>query len=325
MDFYKVLEVPRDADTAAIERAFKKLSLTHHPDKANARTAPKGREEGAAERKAREARNHDIFVKLAEARDTLTDPKKRRAYDKDQERERSGKGKAPKGTPSREPPPTGQDPWSRSGKSRFTSSHGSKTHRREKAPRESYGHESYGYESYSPGAHRPRSGFRYRSPPGAGFGGETSSPSSSKAHRASHRRTDDHLDGLAMEIRYERMLGDRLGALLDLLQRSPLRDDPEFFDVVELIEAERARNKRAGRVILRAEVDITAVAGCGPEADFERREIYEAALRQIYAHTGDLEDLIEELEAVIAPDTVRRDHFLLARVRRVFARFTDVD
>lgn len=35
-DYYKVLGVPRDADDREIKRAFRKLTLTYHPDKAAA-------------------------------------------------------------------------------------------------------------------------------------------------------------------------------------------------------------------------------------------------------------------------------------------------
>ncbi|KAI0391628.1 DnaJ domain-containing protein [Xylariaceae sp. FL0594] len=87
-DLYKALEVPTDADTATIEKAFRTLSLQHHPDKANARTAPKGRQETEKEKTAREKKNHDRFILLAKARDTLCDPAKREAYDWERDQQR---------------------------------------------------------------------------------------------------------------------------------------------------------------------------------------------------------------------------------------------
>ncbi|RWA04493.1 hypothetical protein EKO27_g10615 [Xylaria grammica] len=81
MDFYERLNIPKNADDAAIQKAFKELSLAMHPDKANVSTIPPGGNETAEERRAREQHNHERFVKIVEARDTLLDPNKRRGYD----------------------------------------------------------------------------------------------------------------------------------------------------------------------------------------------------------------------------------------------------
>lgn len=62
-DYYEVLGVPRDADAAAIKRAFRKLAMRYHPDRS--------REPDAQER----------FKEIAEAYAVLSDPKKRAAYD----------------------------------------------------------------------------------------------------------------------------------------------------------------------------------------------------------------------------------------------------
>ncbi|KAI0508434.1 hypothetical protein F5B22DRAFT_649927 [Xylaria bambusicola] len=59
MNLYEILEVPTDADVAAIEKAFRKLSRIFHPDKANISTIPTGRAETKAEKEARERRNNE--------------------------------------------------------------------------------------------------------------------------------------------------------------------------------------------------------------------------------------------------------------------------
>jgi molecular chaperone DnaJ len=63
-DFYAVLGVPRDADAAAVKKAYRKLARTHHPD-ANAGDA-------AAEQR---------FKDIGEAYSVLSDPEKRQQYD----------------------------------------------------------------------------------------------------------------------------------------------------------------------------------------------------------------------------------------------------
>ncbi|KAI0546393.1 hypothetical protein F4679DRAFT_587572 [Xylaria curta] len=77
---YEVLGVAMDADVATIQRAFRDLSLKLHPDKANASTTPLDGET-KTERQTREQRNHDQYVRVVEARDTLLDATKRRNYD----------------------------------------------------------------------------------------------------------------------------------------------------------------------------------------------------------------------------------------------------
>lgn len=64
-DLYKILGVPRNADEKQIKKAFKKLSIKYHPDK--------------NKDKSEWAKNQ--FVKIANAYETLSDPKKRKAYD----------------------------------------------------------------------------------------------------------------------------------------------------------------------------------------------------------------------------------------------------
>lgn len=63
-DFYRVLGVPKDADAAAMKKAYRSLARTHHPD-ANSGDA-------ASERR---------FKDVGEAYSVLSDPEKRQQYD----------------------------------------------------------------------------------------------------------------------------------------------------------------------------------------------------------------------------------------------------
>jgi DnaJ homolog subfamily C member 7 len=56
-DYYKILEIQRDASEADIKKAYRRLSLVHHPDK-------NPNDESAAER----------FKDISEAYETLSDP-----------------------------------------------------------------------------------------------------------------------------------------------------------------------------------------------------------------------------------------------------------
>jgi len=64
-DYYRILGIQRNADDAAIKKAFKKLSLKYHPDK------NKDNEEVAKKQ----------FVRVAKAYETLIDPENRKVYD----------------------------------------------------------------------------------------------------------------------------------------------------------------------------------------------------------------------------------------------------
>ncbi len=64
-DYYEVLGIPKDANEAAIKKAFKRLAMKHHPD----RNADKAEEAEV------------IFKEGKEAYDILSDAQKRAAYD----------------------------------------------------------------------------------------------------------------------------------------------------------------------------------------------------------------------------------------------------
>ncbi len=83
-DYYKTLGVKRSASEVEIKKAFKKLSLKYHPDK-NKKDPEKAK---------------NMFIKVANAYEVLSDPKKKQIYDlqgeegvkQHTERENSGQG-----------------------------------------------------------------------------------------------------------------------------------------------------------------------------------------------------------------------------------------
>lgn len=63
-DYYTILGVERDADLHAIRSAFRRLARQHHPDVSKGKHAPKR------------------FLVIREAYEVLSDPEKRREYDR---------------------------------------------------------------------------------------------------------------------------------------------------------------------------------------------------------------------------------------------------
>lgn len=76
-DYYEILGISRDADTAEVRRAYKKLALSFHPDK-----VPED------EREAAELR----FKEISEAYEVLSDENERRNYDQFGKRPGGGAG-----------------------------------------------------------------------------------------------------------------------------------------------------------------------------------------------------------------------------------------
>ncbi|KAI5293414.1 hypothetical protein KEM52_005554 [Ascosphaera acerosa] len=68
-DYYKVLEIDRDADAQTIKRAYRRLSKMHHPDRAAASGVPKE----TAEKK---------MAELNEAYEVLSDPELKARFDR---------------------------------------------------------------------------------------------------------------------------------------------------------------------------------------------------------------------------------------------------
>ncbi|WP_310525817.1 molecular chaperone DnaJ [Nocardioides sp.] len=72
-DFYAVIGVAKDADAAAIKKAYRKLARANHPDSNPGDTV-----------------KHDLFKKIAEAYDVIGDVEKRKNYDEFRRLQSSG-------------------------------------------------------------------------------------------------------------------------------------------------------------------------------------------------------------------------------------------
>jgi DnaJ-class molecular chaperone len=64
-DYYQLLEVPENASEEAIKKSYRKLALTHHPD-----------------RNPNDPKSEDRFKEITEAYGVLMDPLKRKEYDR---------------------------------------------------------------------------------------------------------------------------------------------------------------------------------------------------------------------------------------------------
>eukprot|EP00924_Labyrinthula_sp_SR-Ha-C_P011202 snap_masked-scaffold_48-processed-gene-0.20-mRNA-1 protein AED:0.15 eAED:0.57 QI:0/-1/0/1/-1/1/1/0/363 len=67
-DYYEVLGVEKGDDAAKIKKAFRRLAIKYHPDKAKGSDAEKAKAE-------------ENFKKISEAYEVLSDPEKRKTYD----------------------------------------------------------------------------------------------------------------------------------------------------------------------------------------------------------------------------------------------------
>lgn len=68
-DYYKLLNIPKDAGEKEIQKAYKKAALLWHPDRHSSKSEE--------ERKEAEIK----FKEIAEGYEVLNDPKKRQMYD----------------------------------------------------------------------------------------------------------------------------------------------------------------------------------------------------------------------------------------------------
>ncbi|MCX5239306.1 J domain-containing protein [Streptomyces prunicolor] len=85
-DFYAVLGIPADATRAEIVRAFRRRALTHHPDRGG---------------------DTEAFQDAHRAYETLSDPVRRKAYD----RRRAAPPRSAPGASAEPPPPPAADPF----------------------------------------------------------------------------------------------------------------------------------------------------------------------------------------------------------------------
>lgn len=69
-NYYDILEIDRTAAVEDIKKSYKKLALIHHPDKHS----------NASDNETKE--QQEIFKKISVAYEVLSDPVKRRAYDR---------------------------------------------------------------------------------------------------------------------------------------------------------------------------------------------------------------------------------------------------
>lgn len=72
MDYYRILEVDPQASQEVIEKAYRALSLKHHPDK----NTPQSKEDAAQK-----------WMEIRRAYEILSDNTKRAAYDKSRRQE----------------------------------------------------------------------------------------------------------------------------------------------------------------------------------------------------------------------------------------------
>ncbi|KAI0520866.1 hypothetical protein F5B22DRAFT_644609 [Xylaria bambusicola] len=184
-NFYEVLGVTVDADVATINRAFRELSLKMLPDKANISTVPTGRAETPDEREAREAKNHERFVRIVEARDVLTDPTKRELYDLKHSKNRaSSKGNRPS--------PNTFRPSSSEKQQKSTPTNREKESNKSKESNKPVGSEKPSASKSSTTSNKPRS----HSKPGESTKGNSSNPpKAKKSEESKEPRKDSYLSG----------------------------------------------------------------------------------------------------------------------------------
>ncbi len=72
-DYYKILQVARSSTEEEIRKSYRKMAMQHHPD-----------------RNPDNPRAEEIFIEITEAYGVLTDPEKRRKYDRLRAGERTG-------------------------------------------------------------------------------------------------------------------------------------------------------------------------------------------------------------------------------------------
>lgn len=294
MDLYNVLGVSSTADTATIERAFRKLSLKMHPDKANATTKPSDRVETPAEKENRERSNHEKFVQLINARDILTDPKRREEYDL----ERAGS--------------TIPSEFSRSSQSR------------DHYPSSNYGSRSTGSGSTMPSEYS-RSGSGQSSYSSRTYGSRTSVP------RPSQYENNNVAAGRLFVCEWMRAellyLCDELNVLSARFHRigpRPGSYDREWTDLSTKFTTAIDRNLDLVVLIRETRTRLLDLPRMPP--DHRRRVEYDASrmITSTWSHIRRVSDFIVDVNLAFAPPPRHsRSGDLLYRLRRVFDCFRE--
>lgn len=81
VDLYALLEVTESASVEQIKKQYRKLVLQHHPDKQNGAEVKTDKAEVADKAVAGLGAKEQLFIKIQEAYEVLSDPTKRRQYD----------------------------------------------------------------------------------------------------------------------------------------------------------------------------------------------------------------------------------------------------
>merc|ERR1712127_458345 len=71
-DYYKILDLPRNADEKMVKKKYKQLAVIYHPDRCGKNEFTEGWKEGECEK---------AFRDVADAKEVLTDSEKRRSFD----------------------------------------------------------------------------------------------------------------------------------------------------------------------------------------------------------------------------------------------------
>ncbi|KAI3331641.1 DnaJ-domain-containing protein [Xylariaceae sp. AK1471] len=317
MDLYKVLGIPSDANTAAIEKAFRALSLKYHPDKVNS-TFPPNRNESQREREAREKRNHEQYVNIVRAREILSDPAKREKYDWERRYGpgswKSNEHKANYGRG----PSTSND----NGRDRSTGSKTTKAY-----PRHGDRHK----DSTNSGS---RQGSTTSSSSQSGTYGDTLEENLFEwqdACRNMERLASDMLSNLSFELERMRDIDTYLSSIREIINHAAPKLDRPYREFTQAFEAAEEKNndakERARRARRRLE-DLRDLPGI-PTSDMYARqqEIYVSAQRRAQRFISGAKRVVDRLNSILN-DVPKRDRsvpgvFPFDRLRNVLRDFPE--
>ncbi|KAI0441521.1 hypothetical protein F4803DRAFT_576405 [Xylaria telfairii] len=288
MNFYDILGVSSDADIPTIQKAFRTMSLKYHPDRANNTTIPNGTET-ENERQNREKRNHDRYVRITQARDTLVDEAKRKAYDmflrddneKTNDRRNKGRGHSKSETQSK---PKSDDSKSKS----KTDESRSRSKTDESKSRKSKSDDSKSRKSKS-----DDSKSRSRS--------KSSYTEESRADISTRNLIDAYLHTLYFELAAIRYLVHKICYVLNTIVRSPVRTN-YLFESLTFLEEILPRSRVAREDVLDAIDDLEALRRgslSATEKTSRAINIYEFVENGALEYLHRMERRIDDLQPVI--------------------------